>query len=63
MCQETLVKAVWAGTKAMIMNNGSTTNEEVFWNEFGKCFDRDVRADEPLFETFYKNEFAGAKTA
>ena len=31
-----LVKNIWAGTKAMITNNGSQTNEEVFWNYFKK---------------------------
>ncbi|MBQ4282447.1 MAG: HAD family hydrolase [Lachnospira sp.] len=60
---ELIVKAIWSGTDAMYKNNGNTTNEEVFWEEFGKYFDRDVRADEPVFEDFYNNEFAGAKQA
>jgi phosphoglycolate phosphatase-like HAD superfamily hydrolase len=28
------VKAVWAGTKAMILNDGSLTNAERFWAVF-----------------------------
>lgn len=26
-----LIEAVWAGTKAMVKNDGRKTNEEVFW--------------------------------
>lgn len=58
---EYMVKAVWTGTGAMVKNDGSTTNEEVFWREFSKFFDRDVRADEPLFNAFYENEFQNVK--
>lgn len=54
---ETLIKAVWAGTAAMVQNDGSVTNEVVFWNLFNKLFGRDTRADEPLFEAFYREEF------
>ena len=35
---KTLVEAIWQGTGAMIKNNGDTTNEVVFWNEFCKIF-------------------------
>lgn len=52
-----LAKAVWAGTGAMVKNTGSTTNDVVFWDTFDQFFDRDTRADEPLFEQFYQNEF------
>ena len=54
---ELLVKAIWKGTGAMVMNDGSATNEEVFWQVFSGIFGRDTRADEPLFEEYYKNEF------
>lgn len=52
-----LIQAIWSGTKAMIQNDGRCTNESVFWNRFASHFDKDVRRDEPLFETFYRNEF------
>lgn len=54
---EKLVKAIWTGTAAMVKNDGKATNEAVFWNVFDKIFDRDTRADEPLFLDFYRNEF------
>ena len=54
---DTLVKAIWTGTGAMVKNDGSALNETVFWNVFSKFFDRDTRVDEPLFEEFYRVEF------
>ena len=59
---ENMVKAVWTGVGAMVKNDGSTTNEEAFWKAFGQFFDKDVRADEPLFTAFYENEFENAKS-
>lgn len=54
---ETLVKAVWSGTAAMVQNDGTATNEAVFWQVFDRIFGRDTRVDEPLFEAFYQEEF------
>lgn len=58
---EMLVKSVWMGTGAMVKNDGSATNETVFWNVFDQLFGRDTRVDEPLFEEFYRNEFQAVK--
>lgn len=52
-----LAKAVWAGTGAMVKNTGTTTNDLVFWDTFDRFFERNTRADEPLFEEFYRKEF------
>lgn len=52
-----LVKCIWKGTGAMVMNDGSKRNDEVFWNTFSACYGRDTRVDEPIFEDFYRNEF------
>ena len=52
-----LVKNIWAGTKAMITNNGSQTNEEVFWNYFKTVYGDDILNYHPTFEAFYQNEF------
>ena len=32
--KDTLVKDVWTGTKAMVLNDGSKTNADAFWNKF-----------------------------
>ena len=33
-----LAAAIWAGTHAMVQNDGSRTNEEVFWADFCHIF-------------------------
>ena len=55
--QEKLIKAVWEGTSSMVKNDGSYTNEEVFWKKFSDIFGDDVLNDKPLFEEFYRTEF------
>lgn len=56
-----LIAAVWQGTKVMVKNDGSITNEEAFWKYF--CEEMSVSLDEMSnFEEFYKNEFDKAKT-
>lgn len=54
---EALIKAIWAGTKAMIQNDGQGTNEEVFWDCFCGIFGANARLDEPKFREFYETEF------
>lgn len=58
-----LIDSIWAGTAAMVKNDGSKTNEEAFWAKFCELFGQDSRKDEPVFDNFYWNEFAEAKKA
>lgn len=55
---ESLISAIWSGTKAMVKNDGTSTNEQAFWADFCTHFGEDARKDEPLFEEFYKTDFA-----
>lgn len=54
---DSIVKSIWAGTKAMVANDGSRTNEEVFWDTFCAICKPDARKDEPLFQRFYETDF------
>lgn len=54
---ELFAKGMWSGVKAMIMNNGKATNEEVFWEVFCDIVGKNARADEPIFEEFYRTDF------
>ncbi len=54
---EKLISAIWAGTGAMLKNDGKKTNEAVFWDKFTEIFGEGARADEPYFEEFYINDF------
>ena len=58
-----LINGIWKGTGAMIKNDGSRTNEDVFWNTFERIMSKEARKDEALFRQFYENEFSGAKAA
>jgi HAD superfamily hydrolase (TIGR01549 family) len=58
-----LIDGIWAGTAAMVKNDGSCTNEEAFWNRFAAIFGEHAREDEPVFDAFYHNEFSGVKDA
>ena len=51
-----LVDAIWAGTAAMIKNDGSKTNEERFWERFTSIYGERSRDDEPFFTAFYESE-------
>ncbi len=58
MDAELLVKAIWAGTYAMIKNNGADTNEHVFWRVVNEMFGYDVEKKHGAeFEEFYENHF------
>lgn len=51
------VDGIWAGTAAMVKNDGKTTNEEAFWIKFKEIFGEKVLDDKPIFDDYYRNEF------
>jgi FMN phosphatase YigB (HAD superfamily) len=59
------IKAVWAGTKAMMQNDGGATNAERFWTTFadgmGLAGDK-LKAVEAACDEFYTGEFDGVKS-
>lgn len=57
-----LVDGIWAGTAAMVKNDGSRTNEQAFWARFAEVFGEKVYADKPVFDEFYENEFQNTKS-
>ena len=58
-----LIKAIWAGTAAMVKNDGAGTNEEAFWRIFAGVFGESVYEQKPFFEDFYRVEFQQARAA
>lgn len=58
-----LVQTIWAGTAAMIKNDGEKRNEEVFWVKAKECYGKDLRQDEKYFDAFYQTEFDAVKNA
>jgi len=55
---EALVAAIWGGTGAMVKNTGEQRNETVFWADFKRRFGEESIKDLPLFDEFYRTEFA-----
>ena len=60
---DAFLKALWAGTKAMMTNPGENTNEEHFWEVFGSLMGPNRQADEAAFLSFYENEFQQIRAA
>ena len=59
---KSLVDAIWAGTAAMVKNDGSCTNEQAFWKKFAAIYGEEkCQSDQGLFENFYANEFSAAQ--
>lgn len=58
-----LMDAIWAGTGAMVKNDGSRLNEAVFWDVFAGVFGPESLKDKPIVDSFYENEFIAAKEA
>lgn len=56
------VDGIWAGTAAMVKNNGGITNEEAFWIKFEEFFGKEALRDKPVFDEFYRNEFNDVKS-
>ena len=56
------VDGVWAGTAAMVKNDGGITNEKAFWLKFEELFGKDALRDKPVFDEFYRNEFNDVKS-
>ena len=62
---EKAVKAVWAGTKAMVLNDGSVYNTQRFWESFSGFMGIEgerLEAIETACDNFYSNEFNIAKS-
>lgn len=55
------VDGIWAGTAAMIKNNGDCTNEQAFWNKFEEIFGEKALKDKPVFDEYYRVEFQDVK--
>ena len=58
-----IIEGVTKGVAAMVKNDGTKTNEEAFWEAFTAVVGTEIMDKKPVFEEFYRNEFAVAKSA
>ena len=53
--KDTVVKGLWMGVSAMIKNDGSRTNADVFWDVFEQVVGNNIRKHEGVLDDFYRN--------
>ena len=60
---DTMVPTMWAGVAAMVKNDGTRTNYDIFWEYFSNAFGDQVYDHVPTFDAFYvdPNGFHQAK--
>lgn len=58
---EKLIKAIWGGIARMVKNDGSASNETVFWPRFTQISGQEEQQSRVLIEEFYRNEFEEAR--
>ena len=61
--KQSFIKAVWAGTKAMVKNDGSRTNEDAFWDTFSFHSGHDILKYRDTIDAFYTDDFNKARAA
>ena len=54
---QTLIASVWKGTEAMVRNDGTATNEAVFWAVFSRLYSDRMQTVESLLNEFYEQDF------
>ena len=55
--KDSLFAAIWAGTRAMVKNNGEKKNEDAFWDVFSSTYGQEFKHNIELFDDFYANDF------
>jgi len=58
---EALMQGIWKSTHAMIKNDGSRMNQEVFWDTFSACLGKESLLLHDTLDLFYQNEFQTLK--
>ena len=58
-----IAKSIWMGTGAMVKNDGSSRNDEVFWKVFSQVCGQDMTAYLEPIHDFYRVEFQQVQTS
>lgn len=60
--QQALAGAIWSGTHAVMKNDGSCSNEKVFFDKFASITGVDMARLRPELDNYYTNEFNDVAT-
>ena len=58
-----LIKAIWRGSEAMVKNDGSAKNEDVFWSSMERSLGERVHKDYQVFDDYYKYDFEKSRSS
>ena len=61
--KDEFMSAMWHSVKSMMQNDGSDTNERVFWREFTKIYGRCIVRDKKYIDDFYRHDFSATRAA
>ena len=61
--RDEFMAAMWHSVKSMMINDGSDTNERVFWREFIKIYGRRGAADRAIIDGFYTSAYSATRDA
>ena len=53
---DTMIPTMWQGVAAMVKNDGSRTNYDIFWDYFSAAFGKEVYTHVPTFDAFYSDQ-------
>lgn len=59
--KQEFIAAIWKSVGAMVMNDGSCSNRDIFWKCFEKLLPGNISEVEKVCDSFYANEFNEAK--
>lgn len=60
---DNVIDGIWKALDGMICNDGTKSNEEVFWDSFAANLGERVRADAPKFTQYYIEDFDNVQCA
>jgi FMN phosphatase YigB (HAD superfamily) len=60
--KDSFLKTLFGGTMLMYKNDGSKSNEEVFWDNFAKNYGVEKLKDRKLFDRFYETDYYNIKS-
>ncbi len=56
-----MIKSIWLGSYAMIKNDGSCTNEDVFWRSMRQTHGERIMEQLKVFDEFYEKDFPSVR--
>jgi len=59
--KEHFIKGMWMGVAAVVRNDGSCKNEDIFWKTAAGILGEGIYEHIPVFDAFYSEEFHQAK--